>query len=150
MGENAKHIVFSYMKFPNRISFIVRIKKKRNIKEIWNNLNWLKGTKKLLLFFFFLILSDHELYHLTSKPISDEKDTFKSFMTFDIMPCMPVLIMVIESQIVVPPTSPPSQWHFMTRTHDLGFVIICQTISCVTLPQNQLVMRKTHSNFLWH
>ena len=110
----------------------------------------LRELRNYSFFFFFLILSDHELYHLTSKPISDEKDTFKSFMTFDIIPCMPVFIMVVESQIVVPPTSPPSQWHFMTRTHDLGFVIICQTISCVTLPQNQLMMRKTHSNFLWH
>ena len=32
----------------------------------------------------------------------------------------------------------------MAQTHNLSFDIICRTVNCTTLPQNQLVMRKTH------
>ena len=49
-------------------------------------------------------LLDHELCHSNSKLISDEEDTLKSFMAFDITPRMPVFRMVVGSQIVVPPT----------------------------------------------
>ena len=49
-------------------------------------------------------LLDCELYHFTLKPIGDEEDTLKSFMTFDITPRRPV-----RSQIVVFLTIPPSQ-----------------------------------------
>jgi len=56
-------------------------------------------------------LSDHELCHSTSKPIGDKEDTLKSFITLDITPCMPVFRVIARSQIVVPPTIPPSQWH---------------------------------------
>ena len=45
---------------------------------------------------------DHELCNSISKPISDEKDTLKSFMAFDIIPRGPVYRVVVGSQIVVP------------------------------------------------
>ena len=38
----------------------------------------------------------------------------------------------------------------VTQTHDLGSDTICLTMSCVITPQNQLMMRNTHSNLLWH
>ena len=38
----------------------------------------------------------------------------------------------------------------VTQTHDFGSDTICLIMSCVIPPQNQLVMRKTHSNLLWH
>ena len=44
-----------------------------------------------------LSLSNHELCHSTSKLIDNEKDTLKSFMTFDITPRMPVFKVVVES-----------------------------------------------------
>ena len=39
------------------------------------------------------------------------RKTPKSFMAFDIIPRMPVFTVVAGSQIVDPPTIPPSQWH---------------------------------------
>ena len=54
-------------------------------------------------------LSDRELCYSTSKPIGDEEDILRSFMTFDITPCVPVFRVVVGSQIVVPPTIPLSQ-----------------------------------------
>ena len=51
-------------------------------------------------------MSDQELCHSISKPIGDEKNTLKSFMTFDITQCGPVFRMVVGSQIVVPPNNP--------------------------------------------
>ena len=53
------------------------------------------------LYFFLLSLSDNELCHFTSKSISNEKDTFKSFMAFDITICKLVFRVVVENQIVV-------------------------------------------------
>ena len=47
-------------------------------------------------------LFDRELCHFTSKPIDNEKDTLKSFMTFDITACMPVFGVIVESQIMIP------------------------------------------------
>ena len=52
---------------------------------------------------------DRELCHFTSNPIGDEKDTLKSFMAFDITPRGLIFKVLVESQIVVPPTIPPSQ-----------------------------------------
>ena len=57
------------------------------------------------------LLSDLELYHSILKPIGDEENILKSFMTFDITPPRPVFRVVVESQIVAPPTIPLSQWH---------------------------------------
>ena len=54
-------------------------------------------------------MSDRELCHSTSKPISDEEDILKAFMAFDITPRGSVFIVVVRSQIVVPPTIPLSQ-----------------------------------------
>ena len=45
----------------------------------------------------------------TSKLIGDKKDTFKSFMVFDIIPRGLVFKVVVGSQIVVSPTIPPLQ-----------------------------------------
>ena len=45
-------------------------------------------------------LSDCELCYFISKPISNEEDTLKSFITFDITPYMPIFRMVVGSQIV--------------------------------------------------
>ena len=95
-------------------------------------------------------LSNRELYHSTSKPINDEEDTLKSFMKFDIMPWGPVFRMIVGSRIVVPQQSLPHNDTLLTRIHDLISNTICQTTSYVILPQNQLVIRKTHSNLLWH
>ena len=47
-------------------------------------------------------MSDHELCHSTSKPISDEEDALKSFMAFNITSREPVFRVVVGSQIVVP------------------------------------------------
>ena len=49
-------------------------------------------------------LLDHELCHSNSKLISDEEDTLKSFMAFDITPRESIFEVVVESQIVVPLT----------------------------------------------
>ena len=54
---------------------------------------------------------DRELCHSTSKPIGDEEDKLKSFMSFDITSHRPVFRVVLGSQIVVPSTIPRSQWH---------------------------------------
>ena len=62
--------------------------------------------------FLFLYLLVCELCHSISKPINDEEDTFKSFMTFNITPREPLFRMIVGSQIVVPSTIPPPQWHF--------------------------------------
>ena len=56
-------------------------------------------------------LANRELCHSTSKPICDEEDILKSFIGFNIIPCGPVFRVAVGSQIVVPPTIPPSQWH---------------------------------------
>ena len=56
-------------------------------------------------------LSDRELCRFTLKPIDNEEGTLKSYMAFDITPCRLVFRVVVGSQIVVPPTIPPSQWH---------------------------------------
>ena len=47
-------------------------------------------------------MSDRELCHFTSKPISDEEDTLKSFMGFDITPRGSAFRVIVGSQIVVP------------------------------------------------
>ena len=47
-------------------------------------------------------MSDCELCHSNSKPIGDEKDILKSFMTFDITSREPVFRVVVGNQIVVP------------------------------------------------
>ena len=47
-------------------------------------------------------LSDYELCHSTSKPISNKEDTLKSFIDFDITSCGPVFRVVVGSQIVIP------------------------------------------------
>ena len=47
-------------------------------------------------------LSDYELCHFTSKPISNKEDTLKSFIDFDITSCGPVFRVVVGSQIVIP------------------------------------------------
>ena len=46
---------------------------------------------------YYLRLSDRELCHFTLKPISDKKDTLKSFMTFDTTPRRPVFKVVVGS-----------------------------------------------------
>jgi len=96
------------------------------------------------------ILSDRDMCHFTLKLISDEEDTLKSFMAFDITPREPIFRVVVESQIVVSQQSLPHNDTPVTRTHDLDSDTICQTLNCDIPPQNQLVMRKTRSNFLWH
>ena len=45
---------------------------------------------------------DCKLYY-TSKPISDEEDTLKSFMTFNIAPHGPIFRVIEGIRIVVPP-----------------------------------------------
>ena len=50
----------------------------------------------------YLVASDYELCHSTSKSIGDEEDTFKSFMSFNITPHGPAIRVVVWSQIVVP------------------------------------------------
>ena len=70
-------------------------------------------------------------------------------MAFDITPRGHIFRVVVGSQIVIPPTIPPYNNTPVTRTHNFGFDTICQTISYAISPQNQLMMRKTHSNFLW-
>ena len=47
-------------------------------------------------------LSNYELCHSTSKPISNKEDTLKSFIDFDITSCGPVFRVVVGSQIVIP------------------------------------------------
>ena len=54
------------------------------------------------LYFFLLSLSDNELCHFTSKSISNEKDTFKSFITFNIIIRKCVFRVVVGNQFVVP------------------------------------------------
>ena len=54
-------------------------------------------------------MSDRELCHSISKPFDDEEDTLKSFMVFDITLREPIFRVVVESQIVISPTIPPSQ-----------------------------------------
>ena len=49
-----------------------------------------------------IILSDFEPCHSISKSISDEKDIFKSVLTFDIMLHSFVFKVIVESSIVVP------------------------------------------------
>ena len=49
-----------------------------------------------------LILSDSELCHSILKSISDEEDIFKSFMTFDIVPCGSIFRVVVKSQLMIP------------------------------------------------
>ena len=51
---------------------------------------------------------------------------------------------------MVPQQSLPHNDTLVTRIHDLSSNTICQTTSYVVLPQNQLVIRKIHSNLLWH
>ena len=74
-------------------------------------------------------LSDCELCHSISKPIGDEKDTLKSFMTFDITLRGPIFRVVVGSQIMVSQQSLPHNDTLVTRTHDLGSDAICQTVS---------------------
>ena len=94
-------------------------------------------------------MSNRELCHSTSNPISDEEDTLKSFMAFDIKPHGLVFRVVVGSEIVVPQQSFSHNDTPVTLTHDFGSDTICWTVSCAILPQNKLVMRKTHSNLLW-
>ena len=74
----------------------------------------------------------------------------KSFMVFDIIPHGPIFRVVVGSQIVIPQQSLPRNDTPVTRTHDLGFDTIFRTVRCAIPPQNQLVMRKIHSNLLWN
>ena len=46
---------------------------------------------------------DCELCHFISKLINNDKNTFKSFMTFDIMFCGPIFRAIVGGEIV-PPT----------------------------------------------
>ena len=96
------------------------------------------------------ILWDRDMCHSSPKLIGDEEDTLKFFIAFDIMPRGPIFRVVVESQIVVSQQSLPHNDTPVTRTHDLDFDTICRTLNCEIPPQNQLVMRKTRSNFLWH
>ena len=80
------------------------IKKQSNVKDYSHKLFY----NKLTLLFHLPItiyhinnLTDHELCHSTLKPIGDEQDTLKSFMTFDITSCGSVFRVVVGSQIVV-------------------------------------------------
>ena len=91
---------------------------------------------------------DRELCHFISKPFGDEEDTLKSFMVFDITPCGPIFRVVVGSQIMVPQQSLSHNDTPVTQTHDFDSDTICRIVSCAILPQNQLVMRKTHSNLL--
>ena len=57
-----------------------------------------------------LVVLDSKLCHFNSKPINHKEDTLNSFMAFDITPHGLVFRVVVESQIVAPPTTiPPSQ-----------------------------------------
>ena len=60
--------------------------------------------------YIYIYMSNRELCHSTSKPISDEEDTLKSFMAFDIKPHGLVFRVVVGSEIVVP------QQSFLTMT----------------------------------
>ena len=91
-------------------------------------------------------MPDCELCHFTSKPIGDEEDTLKSFMTFNITLHEPVFRVVVWSQIVVPQQSLSHNDTPVTQTHDLGSDTIFWAVNCVIPPQIQLMMRKTHSN----
>ena len=93
-------------------------------------------------------MSDRELCHSTSKPIVDEEDILKSFMTFDITPHEPAFRVVVENQIMVPQQSLPHNNTLVTQTYDIGSDTICWTMSYVILPQNQLVMGKTLKFFM--
>ena len=93
---------------------------------------------------------DHELCHSTSKPIGDKEDRLKSFMAFGITSRGPTFRVVVGSQIMIPQQSLPHNDIPTTQAHDLGSDTICRTVSYAIPPQNQLVMRKTHSNLLWH
>ena len=58
-----------------------------------------------IFFKIYFYLSDRELCHSTSKPISDKEETLKSFMVFDITsrrPIFRVVVGTLGSQIVVP------------------------------------------------
>ena len=87
-------------------------------------------------------------FHL--KPIGNEEDILKSFMMFDITPRGPIFKVVVGSQIVVPQQSLAYNDTPMIWTHNLGSDTICRIVSCAIPTQNQLVMRKTYSNLLWH
>ena len=76
------------------------------------------------------ILWDRDMCHSSPKLIGDEEDTLKFFIAFDIMPRGPIFRVVVESQIVVSQQSLPHNDTPVTRTHDLDFDTICQTVSC--------------------
>ena len=67
-------------------------------------------------------LSDHELCHSTSKPIGDEEDTLKSFMAFNATLQGPIFRVVVESQIVTPPTI------YLAKCHVLFYQVFTHTI----------------------
>ena len=50
-----------------------------------------------------MIMSDHKLCHSTLKPIGNEEDSLKSFMTFNITSRKPIFRMVVGSQTVISP-----------------------------------------------
>ena len=67
-------------------------------------------------------------------------------MGFDITPRELVFRVIVGSQIVVSQQSLPHNDIPVTRIHDIDSDTICRTVSCAIPSQNQLMMRKTHSN----
>ena len=113
-----------------------------------------KGKKeysKIIIFIsFHSILLYRKLCHSTSKPISDQEDTLKSFMAFNITSHERFLEWLQGVKLWSPQQSLLHNDTPVTRTHDLDSDIIYWTMSYAIPPQNQLVMRKTHLNLLWH
>ena len=66
-----------------------------------------------------MTMSDQELCHFISKPIGDEKDTLKSFMTFDITLHEPVFKVIVNDQFVVPQQTAKSPILFHPLTPNL-------------------------------
>ena len=69
-------------------------------------------------------------------------------MSFDITFCEPVFRVVIENQIIIPQQFLPHNETPPTQAHDISFRTIFRTVRCAILSQNQLVIKKAHSNLL--
>ena len=59
-------------------------------------------------------MSNRELCHSTSKPISDEENTLKYFMAFNITPHESIFRAIVDGQIVVPQQKSPILFHPLT------------------------------------
>ena len=92
-------------------------------------------------------LFDRELCHFTSKPIDNEKDTLKSFMTFDITACMPVFGVIVESQIMIPNRNIYTYKQTINRINNRRKIIIHISL-IIKLEENKGKIEVC--NFLYH